>query len=388
MSEEDIKQLRSNVTDNVSRMPSRLMYRNYNFPDYESDERSLGQLSEVLDQLEQVFSLGPEMAEKVLGGEFKSNSAFDYGIKPIPLFLHLDTMVVAIDFNMRSTEKLNERKKELKARIAAIREKAAKLSHDPKFDPSKELSYTAQERIASSKGNFSFDTKEIEGRHYLSVSATSTYETYDYRHGDFYNLQSSTSYSNELAYKEDQEEVERMAREKKEAQLNEIRSHISKYFKDGMIPSSMAEYFQVMKDTELPKNITTWLFSIMEHLTHSARRDSFSLEDAYKYLKENEAALQKQQEEERKKEEEARAKEQVAQPPRKKGFFERFRGRHEEKKQETPEVEAEDRFEKERRRQIVQDEEIRDVVIYQRTVVNGKEVLVPLDNSEYKVVRR
>ena len=388
MSEEDIKQLRSNVTDNVSRMPSRLMYRNYNFPDYESDERSLGQLSEVLDQLEQVFSLGPEMAEKVLGGEFKSNSAYDYGVKPIPLFLHLDTMVVAIDFNMRSTERLNDRKKELKARIAAIREKAAKLSHNPIFDPSKELSYIAQERIASSKGNFSFDIKEIEGRRYLSVAATSTYETYDYRHGDIYNLQSSTSYSNELAYKEDQEEVERMAREKKEAQLNEIRSHISKYFKDGVIPSSMAEYFQVMKDTELPKNITTWLFTIMEYLTHSARGDSFSLEDAYKYLKENEAALQKQQEEERKKEEEARAKEQAAQPPRKKGFFERFRGRHDSQKETISEEEAEDRFEKARRRQIVQDEEIRDVVIYQRTVVNGKEVLVPLDNSEYKVVRR
>ena len=178
-------------------------------------------------------------------------------------------------------------------------------------------------------------------------------------------------------------------RQRKLAKWNEIMDAVRPYFKDGALPDAGRDVRDSLLDPDLDSSVDAWLYSIVSHLNHEIVRDDISLDECYEYFKEAVQNASRQKEEARKKAEEDVRKQVDLEKnvPKKKSIFERFRGMLG-PKEEIPKDTAEETFETQRKKQMGQDEEIRNVVIYQRRVIDGKEVLVPLDNSEFKVVRR
>lgn len=73
---------------------------------------------------------------------------------------------------------------------------------------------------------------------------------------------------------------------------------------------------------------------------------------------------------------------------KKKGFFTRFKGIFGMAEKAADQMDAINDFEDAREKQIKDDNEVRNVIMYERRIENGHEVLVPLSNDEYKVVKR
>ena len=388
MRPEDLEQLRFNVLTNVSRMPGLIMYRNYNFADYEADLNHLQDLEEVLNQLDTVFNMGPEVAAKALGGEFASQEISTDRILGIPLYLYLDVITACVTYSMASTTSLAERKNQLLGRVRVLRDKAANLPHNPHFHPKKHLSKSAIEGIVRSKGNFIFSTMKADGKNYVSVKSTVTFERYEVRNGDIYNPQATHYTYEDFAFEEDYKRVKMRESERYINHIKEIQNAIKKYFKNGVIPDSTNSFHSTLLDHNMDSTVRSYLFAIVEKLSQESLSDEgLTLEELFKELKEQEAIVLKKQAEEKAK---AFAQQTISEDngPKKRGVFERFRGVLRPQKQVPDTQEDIDRFEEERKKQIIADEEVRNVVMYQRQMVRGKEVLVPMSNDEYKVVKR
>ena len=385
----DIEQLRSNVMTNVANMPGLLMNRNYNFPDYESDERHLKNLEEVIGQLEQVFAMDKDVVQQVLGGEYKLDDfANQYNLE-IPLFMYIDIMIVAIEKNMNTTERLNDRKKELIDKLYRLRELASMLEYDELFDASKHFSDDAKKNISDSHGNYAFKITKINDKRYLAFDSTTTQESFDQRHGDYYNIQTSTHGHDGLLYSEDKNELRDIEYNKRKKVVDEVVEHISKYFKNGELPASpdnLFKYIDSSYDFDFRYALKQIYIAVKSYdftdVEIKAAFDRF-LAVEKKYLEMEEAKKDVPEQTDIQEDEIS-----ISEKPKKKGLFSRIRDYlSSDSSTQTPSNDI-DNFEEERKKQISDDMEIRDAVVFQRKMVEGKEVLVPLDESEYRVVKR
>ena len=391
----------NNIRNEIANMTGLLMSRNYNFPDYESDKRNLKKLESLIVKLEDIFTKDSGTIQELLGGEITSDDPYRMNDMGVPLYLYIDVIITAIEKNMASTVDLKPMKTELVERLNNIRNKAAKLEFDSVFDPNKHLTEETKNKIASSKGSYKFVIENIDGERYIGVNATVTSESYDLRNGDVYNIQSSRYGYSSLAFEEDVNSIEKKKSEEIDKKLEEIIPYIEHYFRGDKIPVSADNgFYASLKDPELSFDVKFRLHQLVEAVL---RRSSVKILDKYfvklkNAEKANEARMQKAKEEQQKQETSKQEVSNQDEPvqkiveekktSRKKGLFSRFREKIGSRDSRQDESSSIDRFEQARREQIRDDEEVRNVVIYEKRIIDGEEVLVPLDNDEFKVVRR
>ena len=370
------------LRDRITYMPEILTRRSYNFPDYESVTNNLRELSDLLERIDEVFSMNPEQIQDILGGELaRPNDAMHTNELPLPLYLYLDIMAIEIEKSMLDIENLNEEKRNILQKLHELREKAAKLEYDSSFDPNKTISEDTKAKISRSRGRFRFIRKEIEDEQFLTIDASKYV-------GDEYYYNSSNDsrvhVDSGLVFEEDYNYI----RQKRNEAKKEIIAHISKYFKDGTVPHNSNLVFDYLDDKYLDDSICFDLTRLID----SMGKDSISdMQEQFKvFLETEERKEKKRKEEEIEKvlvdevKEDKVIEENI---PKKKGIFSRLWSTI--PKQENEETQAAlDNFEKEREKQIEQDEEVRNVAIFEKKMIDGQEVLVPLDNNEYKVVKR
>ena len=369
MTEKDIVQIRSNVTNNIINIQSTLLQRNYNVPDYENDGEHLEDLDEIIFQLETLINHHPEIVKRVLGGEIKSESFQARVGKGVPLYLHLEVIMGIIEKGLESTTEYEPLKKELMMHLSTLREKAVELPFDQSFDPTKHISDLAIDAIVQSRGDFYYDEIIVNNKRYLSVETNHKQELYDIS-----NVQN-------LVFEEDRKEVSEKEHQDKISIIMEAQRAVSKYYMNGRLPESMKEFRMSLISEDVNPSQLTYVFALTDELLKE-QIDTKELEILLNYLKETEPELKR-------KHPIIRASIiEVDVEPKKKGMFERYRGIISKKPvQDTTEEDIKE-FERARKEQIAEDDEVRDVIIFQRRIINEEEVLVPMSTDEYKVVKR
>ena len=384
------------LIERITDMHLVLMDRSYTFPDYESDEKHLKELEDLINEMESVFSKDDNYVQEVFGGELKNSTYRSHGMQ-LPLFMYIDFMIIAIEENMVTTTDLNDQKSALIERLKKVREKAAKLPHKEIFDPNKEISKKTRESIGGSRGSFSFGVEEIDGDDYLHFMAVVGIDYFDRSY-----FKTETKNERGLAYEDDIKHLEMVRTEKNKKKIEEMISHISHYFKDNKIPTDPDKFHEELVDVFMNDTLSYGLYRLVEAILEKAPVEEIDkLFDSVLITEANLKAKEVETKKEEKVQEVEIEEEKVEEPelekkeepiPSKKGMFGRLKGflssspAEEQTKEEKEE--SIERFENERKKQIIEDEEIRNVVIYKMEMIDGKQVLVPLDNSEYKVVKR
>lgn len=379
MTEKDMIQVRSNVTKNIINIQTDLLRRNPNFVDYVADRELLRNLDEIIFQLEDLFEKDPALVAKIVGGEIKSE---DFQVRVgvgVPLYLHLEVITGIIEKALANNTKQDSTKQNLMGRLQALRNLAINLPRDLSFDPEKHISDFTMDAIVRSRGEFYYDHKVVNGKRYLVVETTHRHETADVRYGDVYDSTLTITHPEEYVFEEDRKEIHEAEHVAKMSVITEAKRTVAKYFINGKLPENIKDFKACLLDENMDPTLLPFVFGLTDELL-KYQIDIKEVKTLLEYVKSSEKRLEVKPQEE--------VIEIEVEPTPKKGMFERFKGKIGKKPAKETTPEDLDDFEKARRKQIEDDEEVRDVVIFQRKIIDGKEVLVPMDTEEYKVVRR
>lgn len=359
MSPKDIEQLRYNILTNVAKMPALITFRNNNIPDYKSDIEHLKDLETVIEQIETIYKMDKRMILNVLGREFQANITPHTVPLAVPLYVYLDVIGETLIYAMNNTAKLDGRKQLLLARLKECRRKAAQLPHHPDFDPNKHISKIAIENMIASKGNYHFRRIVKNNNRYITIVSAIPRPSKDKRRNPY-------TYHEDMAFQEDYNQIKMQESEQYIKYIQGIQNHIKKYFVNDRIPDSTTSFHATLKDPHLDETIRVNLLAIVEQIDHDYTSDAaIPLDQAYAQLIVQEKAVQKQQVEQKASTFASQTLKEDN-PSQRQGTFTRFLGEKTDivKKPCTPEVIKS--FEDERKKQILLDEEKRNIIICKR----------------------
>ena len=287
-----------------------------------------------------------------------------------------------------------KRKASVLKRIKELRKRMLSLPYDKRFNPNYSLTRSCIEDITRSKGVFHFDfqsIKEINMDEYevlkddsiedfkvLYYFADIPTETFTVKKGKMQKVETSKLHVNSIAFEEEKLSLEEEYIESMQEYANDVIDEISSFF-DGTIPKDFEEAEYLLEERGYP-------IEQYEEL-HKA------LEVRYNYLKSKTIKNRENIELYTKKLSTFKKRSKIK-PTKKEtkevktGLFSRLRKDTKFEKSGRPREEKVKIFDSERERQMAEDNELIDVIIYQRRIINGKEERTELSNKEYKVVRR
>ena len=385
----------------IAEMPKVLMKHNYNFADYENVKPALDKLEDLITGLEMFFDSKSDNIQTVLGGEFSYyDEEFDEPLNKktidIPFYMYLDLILIALNHNMENEVKLASEISKLSTRVQALREKAAHLSYDSKFDSGKHLAEKAIIDISDSRGHYSFHNKEIDGKTYVEVKTRMIRE--DAKDADYHDHNYSEFGENGLLYQEDRDYFRNIEKNKVQEKVNKIKNHIKKYFVNGEIPKSVkqSDFDALLIDKSIVKEpVFNPLFGLVYALTNNEIEDldlTFSIllreeKIVRRHAGDGQIPVWAQEVVEPKKEEIVTQSEKKTESKKPK-MFERFFGNKNTKKDDNKsESEKDADFEKVRTEQHLEDQKKRRYIIFEViTDENGKETIVSLNADDYEVI--
>lgn len=393
--------MNDSIKNRISDMPAILMSRNYNFPDYEYDKRHLDMLEDLMNDIQEIFNRGGNEVHELLDGEFKSDNDYRTNLE-LPLFFHIELMILAIENNMKDTVDLNDRKEDILRRLKVLKDYAINhLKYATMFSPAKHLSEMAKNAISLSKGNFSFGKKRVGNDIFLIYDTTEVYEDIERKNGEYYSKGVTRhNYSNFLY----QEDIDYLKEQDMELQRisKPILEDVSECFVNGTVPKFISTMYlpaivkEEYKDPDFLIVLHNLILKIQKPYTEELLE--FSIEELYHMYKLKKSNLKlngnKVEEDISEDNKESEVKDVVDdftkkdKKEKKKGFFSRFKGIFGIAEEAANQMDAINDFEDAREKQIKDDNEVRNVIMYERRIENGREVLVPLSNDEYKVVKR
>lgn len=333
--------------------------------------------------------------ESLKNDEFKET--FDSGIVQkqnsnlprIPGYLMLEILSNYVDKLIQNGKgNVNQKRKaNIIKRIKSIKKRTTVLNNDHRFDPTYELSSECIQDVVRTKGNFFLDFHDVNeldeydyeilgDRQVLGYFGDIPSELYEVRKGKLTNVESSILHVSGFVYNEEKEKIDEEYMESMQEYVNDIIDEIGSFF-DGYFPKTYDEARQLLIERGYDYTKYSELYDSMKFRYKYLKDRSIKNRSEIEFIHKPLVSFKRS----------SKIKPAKKQTPTKFGVFSRVRN-YEFTKTNQSREERVQRFDDEREKQEERDKEIIDVVIYQRRVVNGKEELNKLDNSEYKVVRR
>ena len=357
-----------------------------------NDPKSLideeGKLQMIEEFLSEIEALNNDEFRSIFDNGFAQKKNIN-DLPKIPGFLMLELLSCHVD-KLIPNGKGNiyqKRKANVLKRIKSMKKRSLILNFDHRFDPTYELTDECIQDVIRTKGNFYFDFHDINeldeydydllgNKKVLGYFGDIPSEVYEVRNGVLTNVESSTLHVSGFVYEEEKVKVDSEYMEAMQEYVNDIIDEIGSFF-DGYFPKTYEEARQLLVEKGY------------DYTKYSELYDSMKFR--YKYLKDRSIKNRSEIEFTHKPlisfKKNSKIKPAKKETPTKFGVFSRVKN-YEFAKTNGSREDKVQKFESEREKQIARDKEVIDVVIYQRRVVNGKEELTKLDNSEYKVVRR
>lgn len=359
-----------------------------------------GKISESFDMVEDfivdVDSFDEKTFKEIFSGEFKQGKEGDKHTK-LPAFFMFDILLGFVERKMPngSQNVYQKRKAYCINKIKEFRSKAATLSFDKRFNPEYTLTQACKKDITDSMGEFYFDfhsikdldiggsevlrSDNIEDRDVFVYYADIPMKTYEEINGKMRNTETSVWHINDLAFREEKTVLEEEYIESMQEYANDIIDEITFFF-DGVFPKNIAEAKFLIEQKGYSYQKDAELYKALEVRYDYLKEKTFENREKVELYTKNLSAYKKNSK--------IKPAKKSSKGIQRTGIFARFRedvkftrsGKSREERLKT--------FDLEREKQTQQDKELIDVVIYQKRFVDGKKVMVQLDNSEYKVVRR